>query len=116
MDFYTITIIVFLVLLIICLTLFGVYYKDFSTLPFPEIQDMCPTFWKYKNGNCINDTSLNKVVPIPNDTPGRVTNGFNPNDVGWLSYGGAKNHICGKQIWTNKNNILWNGVSNYNSC
>jgi len=120
MDFYTIIIIVALVLLIISLTLFGVYYRTFSVKPFPETQDFCPKLWTVdSSGNCIKpstDISYNKLNSIPIDTPGKLSNGFNPNDSGWGLYSGATNSICGKKKWSDKNNITWNGVSNYNSC
>lgn len=120
MDFYTIVLIVMIVLLIICLTLFGVYYNSIKTKPFPETQAICPKNWTNTDGNCMNPAagSLNRLTTIPTTTPGYSSrvNGINPNDEKWSSYLGAKNSICGKKKWADSNGISWDGVSNYNSC
>lgn len=121
MDFYTIVTIVALVILIILLTLFGVYFRQISEKPFPETQSLCPKNWNIdNNGNCIKPPSgsVNYLTTIPTNTPGYLTggNGFNTNDPKWENYLGAKNAICGKQRWTNANQLSWDGVSNYNSC
>jgi len=121
MDFYTIVSIITIVFLIILLSLYGVYYNTMMIKPFPETQDMCPKLWTTdSSGNCINqnlaDTSFNRLTSFPSNTPGLVSDGFNPNDLKWEAYDGAKNAICGKQKWANTNNISWNGISNYNSC
>ena len=34
----------------------------------------------------------------------------------YISYDDGTTSICEKRLWTAKNNILWDGVSNYNSC
>jgi hypothetical protein len=120
MDFYTIISIVALVLFIILLTLYGLYHKKINDRPFPETQDICPKNWKMINGNCMNPQAneSNYLSYIPTNTPGYLAtgNGFNPSDINWESYSGAKNSICGKQKWANANKISWDGVSNYNSC
>ena len=33
-----------------------------------------------------------------------------------ISYDNNTETICDKKLWTARNNILWDGVSNYNSC
>lgn len=118
MDFYTIITVVALVLLIISLTLYGVYYNTIRMRPFPETQEICPKNWTKNEGNCMNPVGSNRLNTIPTTTPGYLVNGlgFNPNDVKWESYNGAKNAICGKQKWANENSISWDGISNYNSC
>lgn len=121
MDFYTITTIIALILLIIILIIYGVNYNNMKIKPFPETQAICPKNWNGDiSGNCINptDSSYNRMSIIPTITPGYMSNGrgFNPNHANWTSYKGAKNSICGKKRWANDNNIMWDGVSNYNSC
>ncbi len=34
----------------------------------------------------------------------------------YISYDDSTASICDKRLWTSKNNVLWDGVSNYNSC
>lgn len=119
MDFYTIVSIVMIVVLIICLTLFGVYYNTIKTRPFPETQSICPKNWGTDiSGNCMNPVGSNRLNTIPNTTPGYLVGGkgFNPNDGKWSSYLGSQNSICGKKKWADANSISWDGISNYNSC
>lgn len=131
MDFYIITIIIALVVLIFALTLYGVFYKTVLK-PFPESYDVCPKMWRVSNnGNCIKPTgTLNTLNITSENTPltsiikrNRKRNigfnrniGFKPGDSGWQSWNGAKSSICGKKKWSDSNKIEWNGISNYNSC
>jgi hypothetical protein len=34
----------------------------------------------------------------------------------YISYDDSTVSICDKRLWTARNNVLWDGVSNYNSC
>jgi hypothetical protein len=127
MDFYNVVIIVALLILITLLTLFGIFYKNLTNEPFPSSQDPCPKLWIMDNsGLCVNPSSADvssNFLPIggtwQTDTPGYVsstTGSFNKSDIAWASYEGAKNEICGKQKWSKKYKIDWNGVSSYNNC
>ena len=119
--------IIALLILIVLLTLFGVYYNKLNDFPYPDSQDNCPKLWKSDgSGNCVNPSSVevtsNFLPPQgswQNNTPGYVNykNGiFNPKDTAWNSYDGAMDSICGKQKWAAKYNIIWNGVTTYNKC
>lgn len=127
MSFYNIVIIIALFVLIVLLLLFGVFFNKFTSRPFPYTQDDCPKLWKMDfSGNCMNpssaDASTNTLPQYgawSTDTPGYVpylNGGFNTNNSGWETYGGAKDSICGKQKWSKKYNIDWNGVTTYNDC
>lgn len=125
MSFYNTVIIIALILLIILLMLFGVFIGKFTDRPFPYTQDSCPKLWNMDIcGNCLNpvDASWN-TLPNSGDwtsnTPGYVPvfkGGFNPKNQDWETYDGAKNQICGKQKWSKKYEIDWNGVTTYNDC
>jgi len=125
MDFYTVVGSLALVLLIISLTLYGVYYNKLIIAAFPETQDPCPKMWRVDIcGNCYKPTgTLNNLDITTGNTPSSsiitmndVNTGFKPADSGWNSWNGAKSSICGKKKWCDSNKIEWNGISNYNSC
>lgn len=125
MNFYNIVIIVALILLITALVLFGVFIGAITSKPFPHTQDNCPKLWKMDlSGNCMNpvDASSNTLPrhgDWTNDTPGYVAafnGGFNTKHENWKTYDGAADEICGKQKWSKKYKIEWNGVTTYNSC
>jgi len=124
MDFYYIVIIVLLGLLIIALTLYGIFYAVKTNPSFPYIQDTCPKQWSIDgSGNCINIcpsgnvcTNLGSTTSILSVPGTNGVNGFNSADPGWASYSGAKSSICGKQKWSIANNIDWNGVTTYTGC
>lgn len=125
MNFYNIVIIIALLSLILFLILFSVFFSKFTTRPFPYTQDSCPKLWTNDiSGNCMNPTDVSSNF-LPqygawsSDTPGYVpflNGGFNSTNSGWETYGGAKDAICGKQKWSKKYNIDWNGVTTYNDC
>lgn len=43
-------------------------------------------------------------------------NEINFNDPAWLTYNGGGGSICNIKSWVNKNNIVWDGLGNYNNC
>ena len=125
MNFFIVVASLALVLLIISLTLYGVYYDKLIISAFPETQDSCPKMWRVDVcGNCIKPTGILNTLDISSgNTPLKsiikrndINIGFNPNDSGWDSWNGAKSSICGKKKWADSNKIEWNGISNYNSC
>ena len=125
MSFYNIVIIIALILLITLLILFGVFIGKFTDRPFPYTQDSCPKLWNMDfSGNCMNPVdaswnTLSKSGDWTSDTPGYVPffkGGFNTKSEDWETYDGANNAICGKQKWSKKYNIDWNGVTTYNDC
>ena len=76
----------------------------------------------------INKTSLTLITP--NDDNKRwytcvAPTGINPTTLGsivwnttgrYISYDDNTSSICDKKKWTASNNIVWDGVSNYNNC
>lgn len=43
-------------------------------------------------------------------------NEINFNDIAWLKYDIGNSKICNIKKWLNTNNILWDGITNYNRC
>jgi len=122
-SFYTIVIIVAVVLLIAALTIIGITLnKNSKTNPFPEYQENCPDFWTLNNTVCVPNaintpspinfigakaTVKHAGVIIDNKTSQIVSLDITPEN--WSS-------VCDKSKWSNLNGILWDGVANINTC
>jgi hypothetical protein len=137
MDTFQITVLlVAAVLLIAIFTTIGILTK-YSTFDkaYPPMANTCPDYWVADpNGNCtVPATPSSPNVGIvysgnsinlstdKTDTGKIYTPGYasdkgtiNFNDSLWGSMG--KTTLCAKKDWATKNNIVWDGVSNYNSC
>jgi hypothetical protein len=140
-GFYKITILVAIVFLILALTAIGILMsKKANVLIYPPIMNQCPDFWTFDGSSCIVP---NKGCPTSTDATkykdctSNVLNGFaNINSLTVENTPGlmlTKNDdktttlkinfkdskwsgTCDQMKWANKNNIIWDGVSNYNSC
>jgi len=130
--FYVIVLALAIVVLILLLTYIGIlmkYYNKKSTV-FPPQASTCPDYWT-------TDAANQNMCNIPNSgsrnvgkiydanqvntlTPGTTfglnagKTSFDINDKQW-SRGGADS-VCTKKGWANQYSIVWDGVSNYNSC
>ena len=123
-TFYLIVLGIAIVVLILILTFVGLLMQTGKkNVVYPPIANTCPDGWTVAaDGSCNipSNGSLNmnnKTQAILSATfPTVVVSGttFDPNDAGWIS--GGKTAICAQKAWATKNNILWDGVSNYNSC
>ena len=131
MDSFQITVLIIAaVLLILIFTTIGILTK-YSTVQqvYPPVANNCPDFWTVKNDescglpsytakNYVNGDNLteNNTGGSGIYTPGYSTSAksINFSDPNWGSLG--KTALCAKKDWANKNEISWDGVSNYNSC
>jgi hypothetical protein len=96
MDFYTIVIIVAVVLLIISLTFIGLLITHVnSTSKYPASYSTCPDYWSF-DGNKCNSNGLNTNNGLSSYTP----------DI----------DLCKNFNWAYNNKISWDGVINTNSC
>lgn len=133
--FYIIVLSIAVVFLIVFLTTFGLLMKSTEqTTAYPPTYSTCPDYWEIAQdgSKCIipsNQSSLNvgSIYTSPNTlnpavintttTPGysydisnnKVTNYIDFTNLGWKG-------ICSKKTWAINNGIVWDGVSNYNSC
>ena len=133
--FHVIVLTVALVMLILLLTFIGLLMTHQKTsLSYPPTYNTCPDYWtittdgsgclipSYKSNLNIGllysgPGSLNSSVST---TPGftstvdsksnSVINKINFNDSKW------QGSVCNQKKWAANNNIVWDGVSNYNSC
>ena len=119
--FYIIVLSVAIMLLILILTYIGikmVYNRNSAGNTFPPSYSPCPDYWETdSNGYCVvpGAQSINRGSgPYSSST----TPGFNNGSVdftvaGWTNNGSS---ICSKRTWANSNNVVWDGITNYNGC
>ena len=129
--FYIIVLSIAVVILILFLTFMGIMMRHQNAKAvYPPTTSICPDYWKADDsGNCIMPTqtsSTNKTIFInsggknnlgtnPNIAPySKDTKSFSINNVLWSS--GGKSVLCAQKDWSMENNIIWDGISNYNGC
>jgi hypothetical protein len=128
-NFYTIVLIVAVVSLILILTYIGIILKyGESSVVYPPHGTTCPDYWELSSeGHCMIPLASEKNVgsllegggiltaAVTGNTPGLNTSSrminFNHND--WKARG---TEICTKREWALKHGVVWDGISNYNSC
>ena len=128
-TFQIIVLTIAVIFLILILTFFGLMLRKSSgstSSVFPPQYNTCPDYWTIgDSSNCIipSAVSLNTGNLYSNgtltnatmNTAGYVydssnnTSSINFSASGWQG-------VCSWQTWANQNNIVWDGVSNYNSC
>lgn len=131
-SFQMIVLAIATLVLIIILSIIGIALNKLKkTTTYPPIANGCPDYWDASGvGICRIPSSIGKNVgtmygagtttlvstfaspPTYGYTAGAAAT-INFNDQGWLS---NKSATCNKQIWAKKYGIIWDGISNYNSC
>jgi len=110
MDFYTVTTISAILLLIIALTTIGVVISNsISTEEFPKFHNPCPDYWTYHSSSDTGHFCVSNGKNIPNNNvPTRfaIKNSTK-------SYADQLQNNCN---FAQINTLLWDGVSNYNGC
>ena len=139
-PFYLIVLAIAIIVLILLLTFIGLLMnKKNSKDIFPPIANTCPDEWIYDasaNACLFNENNLgydsggianaaNTVADrifkdIPNQTynVANVVKGLkiDPKDGKAIWAANGLTSTCAQKSWANRNGILWDGVSNYNSC
>jgi hypothetical protein len=133
--FYKITILVFIVFLILALTVIGILMgKKSNAVVYPPVANTCPDYWTQDgSGNCIipnqyctvdkaggnyscEPNVLNGMNTVSGTTPGLVVLNDPKLNKTTLQINFQKSTTCDQKKWAMQNNIVWDGVSNYNSC
>ncbi len=118
-TFYLIVLVIATIVLIFILTSVGLLMQTGKkNVVYPPLPNTCPDNWTVDGSNCqLNTSNKGRLstgnLKLPNGFS-RTVNLFNPADPKWTT--GGKTAICAQKVWANNNNILWDGVSNYNSC
>lgn len=125
--FYIIVLSVAVMLLILVLTYIGikmVYNKNAAGNTFPPSYSPCPDYWKTdSNGRCVVPSAgaTNRGVGSASTGSYDFAPGYSSSPIqsidftaaGWTNNGSS---ICSKRTWANNNNIVWDGITNYNGC
>lgn len=127
--FYIIVSSILIVFLIIILSYYGIVLqkrvKESKEYP-PQPPSTCPDYWQVNvNGKCTipasgfkNTGSIygsnGQITLNTNSTYGYSDGAIDFNGNLWSS--GGANSVCNIRNWANKNNIVWDGVTNYNGC
>lgn len=137
MDSFQITVLlVAAILLIAIFTTVGILSKyTTSDKVYPPISNTCPDYWAVDtSGNCIipptaasinvGDSYASGIINFTTDdqdvnkiyTPGYISDGGKINfaDPLWGTKG--KSIECAKKSWASQSKVIWDGISNYNSC
>ena len=122
-KFYTVTIIVAFVILVIALIGLGILLQNQdAATEFPPKQNQCPDHWTVSGEYCKwgNNNNFNLGDLSTNDTSGAIYSISGD----YVEHSADKSGIkfksnvlrCDKKKWANSNGIIWDGVSNYNQC
>ena len=115
------------VIFIVALTTIGlIMQKGSKAGTFPPMASNCPDGWT-ESYNVANDTiTYTCLAPPDTTTKPVVVTGVTDITIGaWMAtdnadktitYSDKTTSICDKQKWADKNSIVWDGVTNYNSC
>jgi len=130
-TFYIIVITVAIICLILTLTVIGIILSSQKTdVVFPPTKNTCPDYWTAQPNT--DGTTENKCIPNNDLNVGTYSNtvsmlatlrdsGYgNGTSVDFGDPDWATNYNttseCALKSWANKNDISWDGISNYNGC
>ena len=133
-NFHIVVISIATVVLLIILIFIGILLsRGNENLAWPPSNGTCPDYWTYdvSAGKCVippySDDAVN-IGNMYNSTTKQLNNNvMNTPGYSYDMSGGiitqyidfSNNNwegVCSKKTWANTNNIVWDGVSNYNSC
>ena len=138
-SFYLIVLGIAIVMLILVLTGIGLLMRtQTASSVYPPMANTCPDGWTIEaDGSCTIPTavgsanmgfiiagtpytdtdiktSLLKSTKKDGPYPSFTASSFSPTDADWSS--NKLSAVCQQKKWANTNNIVWDGISNYNSC
>ena len=116
-KFHIIVLSIATVALILILIFVGILLsKGDTNEAYPPSYGVCPDYWETKLniGNMYDESTLKTEVT---NTPG-YSNEMSDNEVvQYIDFSDSKwKGECDKKKWANENGIVWDGISNYNSC
>ena len=128
MDSFQITVLaIAAIVLIIILAIIGVALgKLKNKAVYPPIANQCPDYWKVASDSksCtipvqggLNTGKIYNAgsVSFTNNVPGynATNNIINFSDPGWVLNNSS---VCNQKLWAEQYGVVWDGVTNYNSC
>lgn len=121
-KFYTVTIIVAFVILVIALIGLGILLQNQdAATEFPPKQNQCPDHWTVSGEYCEWGTSNFNLGSLKTtDISGAIysiSGDYVEPSTGLDGIKFRSNVLrCDKKKWANSNGIIWDGISNYNQC
>jgi len=120
-SFYNIVLIVALVMLIILLIVLGTLITESDNNVYPPTSLKCPDYWVETEEGCepqgINDGGVETALEFYDETKSNYFKTIDYEDDEAISskYTGISD-VCARRKWALNSNVVWDGVSNYNSC
>jgi hypothetical protein len=133
--FYIIVLSIAIILLILVLTYVGIQMTSANSATkkstFPPQASSCPDYWQSvttDTSSCLiptkNSQNVGKIYDASNGSLllnssttyglNTMSNSINFANSRWAT--GGVNTICAQKSWANQYGLMWDGVSNYNSC
>jgi len=127
-KFQMIVLAIAVVVLIIILTVIGLGFRNLKNkVVYPPIANQCPDYWTVAadNKSCVipvtnpintgtiisSSGSVSFTTSVPGYDSSNKSIDFT--NAGWSANNSA---TCNKQAWANQYKVVWDGISNYNSC
>jgi hypothetical protein len=132
-KFHIVVLTVAAIILILVLIFIGILLSNSrsANVAYPPTYGICPDYWEIApdSSKCIIpniETQLN-IGNMYDDSmalkesittaPGYSYDMSNNEMTKYIDFADPDwKGVCGKKIWTNLNGIVWDGISNYNSC
>lgn len=117
--FYKIVLSIAIIMLIVILIVVGAAVQNANTEEaYPPTALKCPDYWMDASGGCVSN-GVNLGTYTSDQTIDFTSNTWtqesNANQDGSIDYSGLS-ETCAKKKWANTYEVLWDGISNYNSC
>jgi len=131
-PFYLIVLSIVAILLILALTYIGIKMASTNNnkQAYPPLSSTCPDYWQASStdpSSCLIPVKTSKNTGKIYDSNGNLalnagttyglnntSKSINFSDKSWNK--GGSSSVCGQKSWANQFGIVWDGVSNYNSC
>ena len=129
MSFYSIVLIVAFIILLLTLVAVGIMLQNQDkNKAFPTQMSPCPDGWGVSGtGACVQPDNGSNIGTI--DLSDSDDNSNDIDKANWITANDADGNVisgnfipldsatvCDKKAWANKYKVIWDGVSNYNSC
>jgi hypothetical protein len=116
-SFHIIVLTIATIVLIISLATIGTLMQKGSKAgPFPPISLKCPDGWVETYDSETDSYTCTTLDLSKNLTSSDGITTSTSGTTKSISYTDKATTICQKHKWAQKNDIVWDGVSNYNSC
>jgi hypothetical protein len=113
-PFFTIVLATAIIILILTLTYLGIKMRyNKATLPFPPLSNACPDYWTVDASGCMPPANN-----VNNPNAGNYAYNGTCAAGNCMNFSDTKKFptTCKTKTFVNANQIVWDGVSNFNGC